>query len=418
MEASNKQKRTARRAVLTAESLEGRQLLSGTTATTPPTGTVAVSTPAAEPTAMTLPIRFGRIGRGHFGHFGAGGSHGLMSHAVNAGGQVATPAVSTSNVTSADTSTGTADTSTSTSTAATSSTPMPGPWSRMKGLGWRVSKDGTSTVGQASLASGVQGLPQGGMASVAQYGPALGVQGLAPGGMMLGGGLSGGGSGGMGMGMGRFETRGLGRFEGVGLGGFGNVATAGGSSTSATTNPVVTALKQVKTEEQAIADKSQVTPALQAALRTDLQTLSKAATTAPDSTKVLALQSDLQSLAGTLPTSDQLATLQADFTSVVNSQGVTDSATITKTFTDVNALITATNIGASDITTLTADLKAAGRSTTAPLGRLGIDLNVLDQALNPYAGSTATTTAAAPPTATTTTTAAATSGSTTTTTTS
>jgi hypothetical protein len=395
MEVSKKQKRVVRRAVLTAESLEGRQLLSGSTATTPAASPVAVGTTAADPTGTSAPMRHVRFGRGHFG---ASGSKGSLSHAGGAAGQRATLASMDAS------STGTA--STSTTGAATSAALTPVPGGRMQGFARGISQQspamgsraGFSTVAQAGAATRFQSLSQGGP---------LGV-------MKFGGGSSGGGFGGMGMGQSNFFGRG--RAMGGGPVGWGNAVAAGststGTSTSATPSPVGTAIKQLKTDEQAIADKSQVTPALQAALRTDLQTLNKAATTAPDSTKLLALNSDLQSLAGTLPTSDQLTTLQTDFTAVVNSQGVTDSATITKTFTDLNALITATNIGASDITTLTTDLKAAGRSTTAPLGSLGIDLNVLGQAVNPYAGST--TTAAAPPTATTTTTAAASSGTTTT----
>jgi hypothetical protein len=397
MDSSNKQKRAARQVVLSAESLEGRQLLSGSTATTPATGTAIVSSTSADPTGTAVPMRHVRFGRGHFG---AGGQRGSLSHASGAAGHMAMPVASAT--------TGSTDaSSTSTPSAPASAATTAGPRGRMQGLGRGISQQspemgsraGFSTVAQAGAATGMHSLAQGGPSGV----------------MRFGGGLSGGGFGGTG----RSNVQSLGRFGGGGPVGWGNVAATGSSSTSATTSPVATAFKQLKTDEQAIADKSQVTPALQASLRTDLQTLSKAATTAPDSTKLLALQSDLQSLAGTLPTSDQLATLQTDFTSVVNSEGVTDSATITKTFTDVNALITASNIGTSDITKLTADLKAAGRSTTAPLGRLGIDLNVLDLALNPNAGSTTTTTttAAAAPTTTTTTTAAA-SGSTSTTSTS
>jgi hypothetical protein len=395
MDSSNKQKRAVRQVVLSAESLEGRQLLSGSTATTPAASPVAVSTTAADPTGTSVPMRHVRVARGHFG---ASGSKASLSHAGGAAGQRATLGSMDAS------STGT----TTTSTTSAALTPVPG--GRMQGFARGISQQspgmgsraGFSTVTQAGAATRFQSLSQGGPSGV----------------MKFGGGSSGGGFGGMGMGMGQSNTFGRGRSMGGGPAGWGNTA-AGSTSTSATPSPVGTAIKQLKTDEQAIADKSQVTPALQASLRTDLQTLSKAATTAPDSTKLLALQSDLQSLAGTLPTSAQLATLQTDFTSVVNSEGVTDSATITKTFTDVNALITASNIGTSDITKLTADLKAAGRSTTAPLGRLGIDLNVLDLALNPNAGSTTTTTttAAAAPTTTTTTTAAA-SGSTSTTSTS
>jgi hypothetical protein len=173
----------------------------------------------------------------------------------------------------------------------------------------------------------------------------------------------------------------------------GGVSSTG--STGTTTSPVVTALKQYQADVQKIADGSQVTPALESALTTDLQTLNKAATTAPDQTKILALESDLKTFAGSVPTSDQLATLQTDFTAVVNSEGVTDQTTISQTFTDLNALIAATNITTADITTLTADLKAAGMSTNAPLGsQLGVNLDVLTAAINanPTTTSTSSTT--------------------------
>ncbi len=141
-----------------------------------------------------------------------------------------------------------------------------------------------------------------------------------------------------------------------------------------------------------IYDKSQVTPALQAALTNDLQAIGKAATTAPDQTKVLPLESDIQTLAGTMPTAAQLTTLQADFTAAVNNEGVTDATKVTQTFTDLNALIAATNVTATDITTLTGDLKAAGLSTAAPLAPpLGADLGILNLAINVHAVSMTTT---------------------------
>ncbi|HEY2159396.1 MAG TPA: hypothetical protein VGH33_27470 [Isosphaeraceae bacterium] len=180
-----------------------------------------------------------------------------------------------------------------------------------------------------------------------------------------------------------------------GTSGSGAASTGTTTSTGTATSPVVTALKQYQTDVQKIADSSQVTPALESALTTDLQTLNKAATTAPDQTKVLALESDLKTFAGSVPTSDQLATLQTDFTAVVNSEGVTDQTTISKTFTDLGALITATNISTADVTTLTADLKAAGMSTNAPLGsQLGVNLDVLTTAINakPTTAPTSTTT--------------------------
>jgi hypothetical protein len=202
-------------------------------------------------------------------------------------------------------------------------------------------------------------------------------------------------SGGFGMGHGSGMARGFGRRGGFGMGGFGGGMMApmqgagmsgsgsGTSSGTATPDARFTALQQYQTDVKTIYDKSQVTPALQAALTNDLQAIRSAATTAPDQTKVLALQSDLSSLGGTLPTSAQLATLQTDFAAVATSEGVTDASKVTQTFTDLNALIAATNVTATDVTTLTNDLKAAGLSTTAPLvAPLGVNLEILNLAVN------------------------------------
>jgi len=227
------------------------------------------------------------------------------------------------------------------------------------------------------------------------------------------------GMGGQGQGMqGRFGSSPIsGGFGGFGLGmpggtgsmpgGMGSMPGGTGSTPGSTTPSVqATAFQKLQTDTQAIMDKSQVTPALQAALRDDIQAIGKAATTAPDEAKLLALQSDLSSLAGTLPTSDQIATLGTDFAAVVASEGVTDATLAPKAITDLNALITATNIGSGDIATLTADLKAAGLSTNAPLGPvLGVKLDILGLAVHKVAPTATTTTATTATTASTTTTA-------------
>jgi hypothetical protein len=174
-----------------------------------------------------------------------------------------------------------------------------------------------------------------------------------------------------------------------------------------------TAFGQLKTDEGAIHDKSQVTPALQAAFRNDLTALGKETTKTPGASQILALKSDLATVEGTLPTSGQLATIQTDFTAVLTSAGVTDTAGVTKTFSDLNALLAATNIGSGDISTLTADLKAAGQSTSAPL--LGMDIGVkLDSLLSTVviAGVKATASSTATPASTTSTTTTAGSTST------
>lgn len=197
------------------------------------------------------------------------------------------------------------------------------------------------------------------------------------------------------MGRGFGMVRGFAMRRGFAMGGFdGGMAPmqgGGGSSSGATTptDPRVTALQQYQADVKTIYDKSQVTPALQSALTADLQAISKAATTAPDSTKVLTLRSDLSTLAGTLPTAAQLATLQTDFAAAVTSEGVTDASKVTKTFADLDAVIAATNLTADDVTTLSNDLKAAGLSTVAPLvAPLGVNLQILDLAINMHAGAT------------------------------
>ncbi len=211
---------------------------------------------------------------------------------------------------------------------------------------------------------------------------------LAPGGFALSGGFG--------------TARDFARGRGFGMGGFGGGMMApmqgGGGTGSAAmpTDPRIAALQQYQADVKTIYDKSQVTPALQAALTNDLQAIAKAATTAPDRTKVLAFQSDLSSLAGTLPTAAQLTNLQADLSAVATSEGVTDATKVSQTFTDLDALIAATNITATDVTTLSNDLKAAGLSTVAPLvAPLGVNLEVLTLAVNYHPATTTTTPATA-----------------------
>jgi hypothetical protein len=187
------------------------------------------------------------------------------------------------------------------------------------------------------------------------------------------------------------------------VGGFGQGMPGGpGSAASGGTTFSVrsTAFQKLQTDTQAIMDKSQVTPALQATLRDDLQAISKAATTAPDEAKLLALQSDILSDAGTLSTSAKIATLGDDFAAVVASEGVTDATLAPKAISDLNAVIAATGINSGDIATLTADLKAAGLITNTPLGPMtGVQLDILGQAIYRVAptatipASTPTTTA-------------------------
>jgi hypothetical protein len=389
---TNRPRRTRRnpRAILNAETLEGRQLLSTTTtaADTSATTTAEVGTTTAPTTlathhlagtarAMTFGFHVYRAGRHHGASVSSMPMMAALPFAGGAGMVSATAAIPSVSATPADPSTSVADATYSTGTVApaTPAAPTSG-----------TAGDSPAMVTLSSAGS-LQSLPSLGMGGAGMMGGMVAPVGI-------GGGFGGGGvmvsRGGFGPGLG-FNPGGP--MMGLGQGSTVGTVTVDSSGTS-TTDPRATALKQYMTDVQSIADKSQVTPALQAALRNDLQALAKDATTAPDETKVLALESDVQTLAGTLPTSDALATLQSDFAAAVASEGVTDTATIAKAGTDLDALIAAKGITSDDVATLTKDLKAAGMSTAAPLGpKLGIDLGILNLAIKMDAGKTTTTTA-------------------------
>ena len=368
--------RPRRQAILSPETLEGRQLLSTTAAATDTASTAAVSvTPPSTTTMSTTPFHFAR--GGHSAGFG-----------MHRGGRNHRFAAATMRMTATMLPFESAATAPAPGNA--SITAMP---AALSGAAMMTADPSSATAASAALANATAmpvdlssatattlptGGPQAGLTgSAGGFGIRI-ARGFTPGGPMMGAGFAPGG----GMAGGGFAQ------GGMAMGGPGAIDATGTTST----DPGAAAMEQYLADVQTIADKSQVTPALQAALRKDLQALNSAATTAPDQAKALALQSDVQTLAGTLPTGDGLATLRADFTAAVNSEGVTDSARITQTFSDLNALIAATNIGPGDVTTLTADLKAAGLSTAAPLGPgLGIDLGVLSLAINADAVITPTT---------------------------
>ena len=139
-----------------------------------------------------------------------------------------------------------------------------------------------------------------------------------------------------------------------------NGGAAAGSTGTAPTQAQMAAFKQLSTDMQAIHDKSTVTPVMEAAARKDFEAIHKDATTAPDATKLAALQADLKATAGTIPTDAQKAQAVADFKAVVASEGVTDTALIDKTLADVDTIVAASNVNADDLAKLAADRTAAG----------------------------------------------------------
>jgi hypothetical protein len=142
------------------------------------------------------------------------------------------------------------------------------------------------------------------------------------------------------------------------------------SSTSATDTQLQTDLTKLQTDQQAIQDKSQVTPAELAAVRTDLQALQKDVTSKPDATAVTTLDDDIKALNGQLPSATQTAQLTTDFTAVLTSEGVTDQTLITQTISDIQAVATSSNVTADDLTTIAADQAAiqADQLGNAPIG--------------------------------------------------
>ncbi len=121
-----------------------------------------------------------------------------------------------------------------------------------------------------------------------------------------------------------------------------------------------TDLTKLQTDEQAIHDKSQVTPALQAAVRKDLEAIDKAEDRdrrrhrAEDPADRRA--DDLRQRRPT-PTDAQQTQLQADHDAVLKSQGVSQTL-IDQLAADRLAVKTASNFTAADQATLDADHKA------------------------------------------------------------
>jgi hypothetical protein len=141
-----------------------------------------------------------------------------------------------------------------------------------------------------------------------------------------------------------------------------------------------TDLQKLRTDLQAINDKSQVTPALIAAVRTDVQTIQKDTTSKPDQTQVTTLENDVKALNGQLPTDTQKTQLETDFTAVIQSEGITDQTLISQTISAIEAVVKATNLTSADLATIAADRKAiqtdlgsSGTGTTTSNASAGED---------------------------------------------
>jgi len=329
---SSKRKRTVRQATPTGEALEGRQLLSVTTPTTTDAGTAPPPVEAMTTTAMTTSRSphihhwrsfHGSSPRGHLGGLGmTGRPHGPMT-----GGPTSTPVNPAMQQVDPSSATDPAD----------PSAVAPRPWAGMKG--------GMGSWGHhGRLGHGPMGMtPTSGRAGDSNpNGPMP-----APGGSTTNPPTPGTGTPAMG-----------GPWKGTGMG-------------MAPTPAQAQAFDALAADLRAIHSKSTVTPALEAALRSDFEAIRKAATSAPDATKVDALQADLKDVAaaGALPTDAQKAKVEADFTAVLNSEGVTDSALIGKTIADAEAILAASNLTNDDLARLAADRQAAGLGTQygAPL---------------------------------------------------
>jgi hypothetical protein len=156
-------------------------------------------------------------------------------------------------------------------------------------------------------------------------------------------------------------------------GGWGQAA-AGKTTTSGTTSPttidpatVQKDFQKLGTDLQAIHDKSQVTPALLAAVRKDVQGLQKESTSAPTEASLSTLKNDLLALNGATPDFTQ-GQLQSDLEAAIKSAGVNDPALVSTLEHDLNAVATAMNITPADVQTIQADQKtiATDLGSTAP----------------------------------------------------
>ncbi len=127
-----------------------------------------------------------------------------------------------------------------------------------------------------------------------------------------------------------------------------------------------TDMEKLRTDSQAIHDKSQVTPALLATVRKDNEAIDAAKTGTADATALKTEQTDAQTIfsTNTAPTDAQKTQLQADHDAVLLSQGVSQTL-IDQLATDVAAVKTASNFTAADQATLDADHAAITKDRSA-----------------------------------------------------
>ena len=164
--------------------------------------------------------------------------------------------------------------------------------------------------------------------------------------------------------------RGAGGGFGGGGGFVGHDMTLTNSGTTTDDSQVQTDIQKLQTDDQAIHDKSQVTPAMQATVRKDINAIKGAETTTADSTALTTLQTDLKTAMTSVggPTTAQLAQVQTDQDAVYKSEGV-NASLVTKLDTDLAAIQTASGITDTDRSTITSDqaaIKADLTPTTPP----------------------------------------------------
>jgi hypothetical protein len=168
-------------------------------------------------------------------------------------------------------------------------------------------------------------------------------------------------------------------------GGWGQAAASQTSTTTGTNTAKIDPatvekdFQKLGTDLQAIHDKSQVTPALLAAVRKDVEGLQKESTSAPTQASLATLKSDLLALGGATPdfTTGQL---QTDLEAAIKSAGVNDTVVVSTLEHDLNAVATAMNITPADVQTVQADQKAIATDlgSTAPADPSSGPLAVLE----------------------------------------
>lgn len=161
-------------------------------------------------------------------------------------------------------------------------------------------------------------------------------------------------------------------FGGNGPGTNGGWQTDTGASAQAPSAALQKDFQKLMTDMQAIQDRSQVTPALLAAVRKDNEKLRTESTGQPDQAKLKTLQTDINAVGQNLPSAAQQQTIDTDLKAVIASTGVTDTALIDQTIADMAAVRNAQNVTSDDVATIVADQKAieTDGGPKAPTGAL------------------------------------------------